>query len=344
MKEFGSDFHLIESFNSGRAHLTDVFRGAVLLADGRQCVVALIRQYGWRRIWMPDYFCYSVIDTIKKQTGVEVAFYEDNPLSECDVQRLPFEEGDVLLRMNYFGIRNLRSNKDIPVPVIEDHSHDLFGHWALYSDADWCFSSLRKTLPIPEGGMMWSPKGHQLTVSIQCSKENEEMMAIRWDAMELKAQYLTGANVNKDEFRKKYVDTEEWFDHAEPVLIDKRSKEFVTKQFDMNMWIRAKRQNWKLLKELVCQKGCEVLTAENDSCNVFSFVLLFDNKAKRDSIRKKLIENSVYPAILWNVQGSATASSRDFGERMLSVHCDGRYTEHDVRQMADILNKTITDK
>ena len=152
MKEFGSDFHYLESYNSGRAHLTDVFRGSILLADGRQCVVALIHQYGWRRIWMPDFFCYAVIDTIKKQTGIEVVFYEDSPLDEAKVETFHFEDGDVLLRMNYYGMRDKRSNKNISVPVIEDHSHDPFGHWALYSDADWCISSLRKSLPLPEGG------------------------------------------------------------------------------------------------------------------------------------------------------------------------------------------------
>ena len=154
MIEFGSDFHYIDSYDSGRAHLTDVFRGATLLADGRQCIVVLIRQYGWKRIWMPDYFCYEVIDTIKEQTGIEVMFYEDNPLHEAQVENLPFKDGDVLLRMNFFGMRGLRSNKKILCPVIEDHSHDPFGHWALYSDADWCISSIRKILPLPEGGMM----------------------------------------------------------------------------------------------------------------------------------------------------------------------------------------------
>ena len=102
MKEFGSDFHYIDTYTSGRAHLTDVFRNAMLLADGRQCIVILIRQYGWRRIWMPDYFCYEVIETIQEQTGIEVMFYADNPLKEGKVGNLPFQEGDVLLRMNYF--------------------------------------------------------------------------------------------------------------------------------------------------------------------------------------------------------------------------------------------------
>ena len=33
--------------------------------------------------------------------------------------------------------------------------------------------------------------------------------------------------------------------------------------------------------------------------------------------------------------------SKDFSEKMLSIHCDGRYTEEDVRQLANILNKAL---
>ena len=341
MIEFGSDFHYIESYNSKRAHLTDVFRNAILLADGRQCIVALIRQNGWRRIWMPDYFCYEVIETIKEQTGIIVKFYEDNPLYEGRVEVLPFTEGDVLLRMNYFGMRGDRSNKGIPVPVIEDHSHDPFGHWALYSDADWCISSIRKTLPLPEGGMMWSPKGYIFTKEIPSSDENERIATTRWDGMEMKARYLKGEDVSKEEFRKRFIETEEWFDAAGPALIDKRSKKFVTKQFDLNQWQEARRRNWALLCELVNKERCQVMKAEHESCTMFSFVLILDSKERRDSIRKRLIENSVYPAILWNVPDDVSETSRDFSGRMLSIHCDGRYTEDDVRRQAVILNKAM---
>lgn len=342
MIEFGSDFHYIESYNSGRAHLTDVFRGAILLADGRQCIVALIHQYGWRRIWMPDYFCYEVIDTIKKQTGIEVVFYDDSPLREAKVEELPFEDSDVLMRMNYFGMRDLRTNKSIPVPVIEDHSHDPFGHWALYSDAEWCISSLRKSLPLPEGGMMWSPK--QLRVErleFRESDENEQIAATRWEGMEMKAKYIEGENVSKDEFRKKYTETEDWFDEAEPVEIDKRSREYITKQFDLNLWLGAKRRNWMRLKELIHKDKCEVVGVEHESCTMFSMVLLLESKDKRDALRKRLIADSVYPAILWNVPGTAADASRNFSERMLSIHCDGRYSEEDIRQLAEILNKDL---
>ena len=341
MREFGSDFHYIESYNSVRAHLTDVFRNAMLLADGRQCIVLLIRQYGWRRIWMPDYFCYEVIDTIREQTGIEVLFYADSPLKEGNVENLPYEEGDVLLRMNYFGLRDVRRNTDIPVPVIEDHSHDPFGHWALYSDADWCISSIRKSLPLPEGGMMWSPKVHELLEIPQSSEENEKIAAIRWEAMEMKAAYLDGKEVCKDEFRNKYIETEEWFDQAEPTQIDERTKKFICKQFDLNLWLGVKRKNWSLLRELVSSEKCKVNGPEHESCTMFSLVLLLDNKAQRDKVRKSLIENCVYPAILWNVPETASEESKKFSERMLSIHCDGRYNEEDIKQLAGILNKVL---
>lgn len=341
MKEFGSDFHYIYTYISGRAHLTDVYRGATLLADGRQCIVALIRQYGWKRIWMPDYFCYEVIDTIKEQTGIKVKFYEDSPFQEGQVENLPFKEGDVLLRMNFFGLREQRTNKRITCPVIEDHTHDPFGHWALYSDADWCISSIRKILPLPEGGMMWSPKGHQLDTNIIVSEDNEKIAVTRWEGMEMKAAYLEGETVSKEDFRKRYTETEEWFDHSEPTLIDDRSKEFVSKQLDINLWQGAKRKNWVYLKSLVKSDVCKVLEPEDDSCTMFSLVLYFDTKEIRDSVRKRLIESCVYPAILWVVPDGASKTARDFSERMLSVHCDGRYKEEDIKQLTSILNKAL---
>lgn len=341
MKEFGSDYHYIDYCNSGRAHLTDVFRGSALLADGRQCIILLIRQYGWRRIWMPDYFCYEVIETIKEQTGVETLTYADSPLNEGKVENLPYKDGDVLLRMNFFGMREHRSNKNIPVPVIEDHSHDPFGHWALYSDADWCISSIRKILPLPEGGMMWSPKGHLLEVELFTSEENEKIAAIRWKGMGMKSQYLKGEAICKDDFRKKYTETEEFFDHAEPSLIDKRSREVVSEELDINLWQGVKRKNWLLLKSLVNQKACRVMEPENDSCTMFSLVVLFKSKEKRDTVRKKLIDACVYPAILWNVPEGVSLEAKDFSERMLSIHCDGRYAEEDIRQLAEIVNRCL---
>ena len=343
MIEFGSDFHLIESYNSGRAHLTDVFRNATLLADGRQGIEALILQNGWHRLWMPEYFCYDVIECIKRHTGIEVKTYSDSPLNGGEVENLPFEKGDVLLRMNFFGMRYFRSNKNIPVPVLEDHSHDPLGHWALYSDADWCISSIRKTLPIPEGGMIWSPKGYTLKLDFQLTEENDYLANTRWEGMEMKARYLQGEDINKDNFRKKYMETEDLFDKAEISLIDNRSKRFVTQLFDINMWYGAKRRNWKLLKKFTSNVNCHIIEPEHSSCNMFSLIILTKDKEMRNKLRQNLIENCVYPAILWNIPETASDASKDFSERMLSIHCDGRYSKSDIIQLSRIINNATNN-
>ncbi len=270
-------------------------------------------------------------------------FYEDTPLHEGQIVNLPFKEGHGLLRINFFWLRDKRSNKNIPCPVIEDHTHDPFGHWALYSDADWCISSIRKILPLPEGGMMWSPKGHQLTIELKSSEENEKVAAIRWEGMEMKTAYLKGEDVSKEDFRKCYTETEEFFDKAEPAVIDDRSREMVSNKLDINLWQGAKRKNWMLLKSLVYQESCVVMMPEDESCTAFSLTLLLESKEQRDALRKRLIEACVYPAILWAVPDSASENSKNFSERMLSIHCDGRYTEEDVRQLAGILNKKIEE-
>ena len=157
----------------------------------------------------------------------------------------------------------------------------------------------------------------------------------------MKAKYLNGEDIIKNEFRKKYTETEEWFDKAEPSLIDDRSRNVVSEELDINLWQGAKRKNWNLLKSLVEKETCRILEPEDESCTMFSLVLLFESKKHREAVRKKLIEASVYPAILWTVSSCASMEARSFSDRMLSVHCDGRYQEEDVRQLAEILNLAL---
>lgn len=332
--EFGSDYHSIGTYRSARAHLDDIYRDAVYLADGRMCLLSLIGHNGWKRIWMPEYFCYEVIETLRQQLGIEIKFYRDFPGCDdsAELGGIDFREGDVLFRVNYFGMRKFRSEKAIPVPVIEDHTHDLLGRWALYSDADWCIASLRKTLPIAEGGMMWSPKGHSVAeYAVESTRENDKVAATRWSAMDMKARYLAGEAVDKEAFRELYLQTEEWFDGAAVSGIDSRSME-VVRSLDINSWYDAKKKNIKAL-EAVMEND---IRAEDEGCNLFSFVLLTES---RQALRKALIDDRVYSAVLWNMPDEVCMEAKRFSESMISIHCDGRYTKEDITELATRINR-----
>ena len=335
MREFGSDYHLLDNYFSNRASLQRIYPDAIFYANGRQCLRALIEQNGWQRIWLPQYFCYEVINAVQA-TGIQIAYYVDYPTCDdvCNIFKLNFETGDVLFRVNYFGLRNYRDEKYISIPVIEDHSHDLLGHWALYSNADWCIASLRKSLPIAEGGMLWSPKGKKIEEVSKSISENESIAEIRWEAMEQKSMYLEEKISSKNEFRKKFINTEEAQSTLPLSSIDSRSIEYLA-HFDINAWCNSKKKNWKYLNDMFL-KDINVLSPEDGFCNPFSFVVLMNDIETRELVYKNLIQASIYPAILWKIPSDITVASAvdDISGRILSIHCDGRYTENDIHELS----------
>ena len=344
MKEFGSDFHYIPPIGGGNT-LRDFFPSANYYADGRQALIDLYRSQGWQRLWVPEYFCYDVIASLK-EAGLNLCFYVDYPVNDDIINNLNvndnlnFRYGDAILRVNYFGMRSCRSPEKLMVPVVEDHTHDLIGGWAMNSHADWCIASLRKTLPIPEGGMLWSPVGLKLPQAPAVSEENEKIAAVRWEAMRLKSRYLAGENVDKAAFRAGFVDTEDYFDRAEVCALDKESQRYL-KTFDVREWYNRKRENWELLCDIKGE-GMKVLRPESMGCYPFSLVLVFTSGYDRDRVRKVLIEKQIYPAILWSIPHCpANGNIFQFAKGMLSIHCDARYTKEEILQMKSVIEKVI---
>ncbi len=343
MKEFGSDFHYINCQQPTSHCLSDFYSSANFYADGRQALIHLYHSQGWQRLWMPKYFCYDVIDSLQK-AGLDIVFYADYPDYKDDDKtieaiRSHFREGDAILRMNYFGLRSLRSSEKIMIPVVEDHTHDLIGGWALKSNADWCIASLRKSLPIPEGGMLWSPMGLKLPKTPLASEENEKIAAMRWEAMKLKSQYLAGEDVEKAAFRAGFVDTEEYFDRAEVCALDQGSKNYL-EGFDVWNWYRLKKENWNILQDIK-KEGLHILRAEDSGCYPFSLIMVFDLEEERNRVRKALIEKLVYPTILWNVPPSYYGEISQMSGGVLSIHCDARYTREDILQLKSILESIL---
>lgn len=340
MIEFGSDFHKIEGFKDCSNPLNG-YKQYLLLADGRQALNILITTNCWKRIWIPEYFCYDVVDSIRK-TGVEVLFYEDYPGNDDSksISSINFKKSDVLLRMNYFGLRGWRDNTHVEIPVIEDHSHSPFGYWAKSSNADWCIASLRKTLPIAEGGVLWSPKGKHLNVHLKLTDENKDMSIRRWQAMLNKSKYLEGSLRDKHSFRDEFVSTETIFDELPVSKIDEES-ERVLQSFDIKRWIEHKRTNWEILSDLKSNLF-RALSCEDEG-DYFSFVILCCSNEIRDKIRRVLIDHSIYPAILWQVPEQTSSKVRDISSRLLSIHCDARYSFEDIKQLKSIISKVINN-
>lgn len=331
MREFGSDFNYCSGYIDKENHNIKI--KASFYATGRQALQHLIINNNWKRIWMPAYFCYDIIELVK-QTGITVMLYPDSPteFDELIIPKIEFKPKDVLLRMNYFGLRQWRNNINIPADVIEDHSHDLIGEWALTSNADWCIASLRKSLPIPDGGILWSPKNYLLLTPPESVEENEINSNKRLSAMLLKTLYLSGVNVSKEYFRNLYLETEKKLDKLTLCTTSMISKSIV-EQFDIDKWYKQKKRNWKTLSD-INYKNVTVLKPERlIVCNPFSIILKFNTSDIREKAKSLLIENNIYPAVLWDIPGDEKNSIHNTSETLLSIHCDGRYDDNDMEEL-----------
>ena len=342
MKEFGSDFHFCAANNLDNENELSKFN-ASFYANGRQALQIIISNNTWKRIWVPAYFCYEIIDAIK-ETGITIKFYPDAPTFDDNsiISEIPFDENDVLLRMNFFGLRKWRDNSKIPVPVIEDHSHDLLGDWALKSNADWIIASLRKTLPLPEGGILWSPKQHPLPPKLKSTISNDLISYKRLSAMLMKTLYLSGYSISKSLFRQIYVETEEAFSSLEKSAISDDCFSML-KHLNINDWNKSKHQNWTLLSNISNENISILLPEDLKECNPFSLILKFKDVTRRDAFRKVLIKNQIYPAVLWDIPSMQNEDVIAISETLLSVHCDARYKLSDIEHLKSKMENILKE-
>lgn len=351
--ECGSEFHLA-TFAPAEAPARHPWsEEAWFGGSGRDALRALlafgVRHRHWRRLWFPSYFCQKVVASVLS-VGLEVRLYADSPFNPAPVgMYLPFRAGDVILIPNYFGLRAKNWLSDAPkgVEIVEDHSHDLGASWAYQSTADWCIASLRKTLPIPDGGVIWSPRGHRLPPTAAVTPCRQAAAARKLSAMVLKWFYLSGHPIDKQRYRNLTDEAEAHIADGDVSGITLWSCEML-RAFPFQRWRDARRTNYAALAQaLPSISGCRLVKPEyeNDRGCAFSAILLFDTAVQRDKLRTSLLAHDIYPAILWPMErpvmdGGPDADRAEAG-RMLSISCDHRYSPQDMQRVAALVQQAI---
>jgi len=349
--EYGSNFHwCIPQAPPEKSKLPE---GAVLYASGREALGALlssqIRARRWKRFFVPTYFCQEVVAYIR-DIGVSVELYEDLPLwAVPDFSKMRLRPDDAVMVVNYFGLRGQLSSDvldAVGVNLVENHTHDPWSEWAKKSDASYCIASLRKVLPIPDGAALWSPRGLPVPKAPACTQSHFRASHSKLCAMLLKHLYLRGDAIPKQLFLDLFARGEASIAAGEPSEPSPLLEPFLA-AFSVKAWRKARMRNHRIFCEAVAEcKTIKVLPSQEASGSCpFSVIVVFPDKRFRDSVRKKLIENSLYPAILWPMAGNDTRqlpkATVDLSERMLSIPCDGRYSPRDVRRAASILLQVV---
>lgn len=350
--EQGSEYHWL-SYQKEVDYSAPWAKSDLLFGSGRDALRALVAhgqsKRNWRRLWVPSYFCQDVIAAL--DGGIAVLAYSDGPLDlSPNFEKIDVRNGDALLVVNFFGLRGKPSFEEIDrnlVEIIEDHTHDPWSNWACTSEADWCIASLRKVLPIPDGGVLWSPLKKPLPSKAPICDEHNLASLEKLAAMILKRLYFEGRFTEKKVFREIASSGEHRISSREVSGIFKWTEDALD-SFPIKTWREKRRKNHEVLSsELSGLFGLTLLQSGVVDACPFSGILLFDSPECKNYMKDKLIASRIYPAILWPLGKPLVAGINqeyvDFSERMLSVHCDMRYGEDDMNFLAERIRYSLKE-
>jgi len=346
--EQGSEFHWPQ-YGRTAPDITS-WSNASWWGSGRDAFRALLSYgemtRGWRRLWLPAYFCQEIVAAFAS-TGIALKVYPDGPQQASpDLDQLKWQTGDVMLRCNYFGLRMLPSARGLQtngITVIDDHTHDPWSESALTSDADWCVASLRKTLPVPDGGILWSPLNHASPPDISPTSERQRASLEKMAAMTLKALYLNRHCIEKETFRRLEFSGESHIASGHVSGMPDWTRNLI-ETFPIRAWRDHRRRNHQVLTMALSNSPwLTVLKPDGHDSVPFSGIVVFDTHARREFVRRMLIEKCVYPAVLWPLDSPGVpdidARSINFSMRMLSIHCDMRYDDSDMLRVASLIRQ-----
>jgi hypothetical protein len=350
--EFGSDFHLLDEASAEVAPAW--WRDGAFFGSGRDAMRTLFawgaHEHGWKRIWLPSFYCQDVPAALRElgARGVELLAYSDSPdREEPQLSSVRPRSGDVVVIVNHFGARRAPHDLDAlarQTTIVEDHSHDLVAPWALGSTAHFAVASLRKTLPLPDGGIAWSPRGLALPPEPALTHAHAAAALSRLSAMVLKRRYLAGLPVDKESFRAQAVHGEEHIADGGPSGIAPLSRAMLP-SLPLLAWRQRRRANHEaLVAELGALRGVRVLPSAAGTVP-FALTLVFEDATRRDDVKRALVLARVYPAILWPLDDpkidGIPPEHVALARRIMSVHCDQRYTPADMQRVARILKPLV---
>lgn len=341
--EHGSDQHWVHATSPVAASYPWADRG-VLFGTGRHALNGVLEVTGARRLWIPSFYCPDVIAAIpNKQLVIEV--YRESPLDLVDdLSGLPVESGDIVLVQNLFGLRLGPPKLPAGAVVLEDHTHDPTSPWATSSRADYCFSSLRKLLPVADGGVAWSPVGRALPSEPLLDPAHANAALDRLTGILLKAAYLVGGAIDKAVYRAHLVAGERALAHGAQTTLLPLTRGCLS-GFPIASWRAARNANVRAFADALGRPEGAFLLAPPRGAVAFTATLCFATPELRERVRQALIAAQIYPAVLWPLETASYVVPRDevaLSRRLFSLHCDHRYTAADLERVATEVKLALT--
>jgi hypothetical protein len=296
------------------------------------------------RLHVPSYFCMGVAEALTPR--VKLAWYRELPDGQGPhLDTLDAAPGDAVLVVNLFG-RGRREpwdawSREHPlVTVIEDHTHDPLSAWARASAASYCVASLRKTLPVPDGAIVWSPRGENLPRPVLGASTGA---SLKLTAMILKTAWLRGRDVDKSEFRALQMAGEAALRGS--ATAPHALTHVVLPLLDVWRLRSIRADNARALAKSMQPRtsAWHPVSYGSPEAVPFNLQVLCTSEASRDSLLAHLARERIFAPVHWRQSAtgfwSGDHQAVDYASRMLTIPVDHRYRAADVGRIVEALER-----
>ena len=295
-------------------------------------------------IWMPQYYCHFVKEWMHHEFETIKYYYVDPFEPESKIDWAQFKSiNDLVMVNNYWGLKNTDiPDGDRPI-IIEDHSHGWLSEGSLHSKADFCFASLRKTLPIPMGGIAWKPKASKSNITLYkpeifdtCTSENPMNKA--WDTIigSMRLKETCTAHVQKERYLEQYMKGELMVRSIYEVYeVSTEHAAFINQYIHINFNSFKKENVDYALPKLITSNDFKVVQHATKAS--FGLLLAFKKEDALNDLKKHLVANQIYPSLLWPKNDLTTTYSY-----LLNIHMDYRFDTTDLNYIISTINNWTT--
>ena len=302
-------------FNTGRAAI--------------EALLVYLKVQGKRKVWLPGYDCSSVLDSAKR-AGIDIELYEvDRELNIDSSVFGKLQRSDILYLVNFFGkpesqntLELVKAAQKKNIVIVEDLTLGLLSKGEKVGFGDYLIGSVRKWLPITDGGFVASLK--------QLPEFNKEQAANDYTfyyfaAQIMKDSYLKDTTLDKQSFLDISNDGMKALFSDYTIREISKVAKIVIDATNLYKVAIERCENYKCLYRLLSEiSELRLMVAPVDGMVPLGMVICVNN---RDDLFKCLIQNNIYCNIHWR-ENESTKLFQDadyLSKHCLTIPCDQRY-------------------
>ena len=318
------------------------FTDALCLRSGRDALKAIAREFDSCEVWLPALACDSMVHPFE-QYGHKVKYYRLNTDYSIDLDSIQIDsECTLFLYMHYFGctaigdydLEKMRERGNII--FIEDRTHNLIWDRKSTFQPDYIMASLRKWIPIPDGGLLWGTISKPLATDTTFSTARLKAQCMRHEFL------ACGDEAIKTEYRKIFSTVSAIMDQDEPSGMSEYSYALANAT-DWNNIKAIRRRNADALISVL--KSSPLITFIQNKSGLSDLYVAF-TVPNRDEIQRRLSSMGIFNTIIWPLkdeQKSECVVAKKTEEQMLAAPCDQRYTASDMEYIGTEIVRVIED-